>query len=238
MAGVTRGRGEGPVTRNVSDQRGHSLATRIVVISGAALAFLLVGAAIGLLITVPTNSRTEPRPGKIEIGFAQDMSVHHRQTVTMATLARQQGHSPAVRQLAFDIETSQRDQVGRMRGWLGLWHEPTQPTDGHGEWMRVRDGHEHAATAPGGRNHMPGMANRQELAQLRGLRGPEFDIYFLQLMLRHHKGTLPMAEQASMHAALPPVSALAQSMITAQSSESDLITGMLAQRRADPLPPS
>lgn len=218
----------------------HSLTARIVIAGGAALALLLVGAAIGLLITIPANSDTEPRPGEIDVGFAQDMSVHHRQAVTMATLARQQGHSTAVRQLAFDIETNQRDQIGRMQGWLGLWHEPVQPTGGHGEWMDSRGGHQHghAAAAPAGSAHMPGMADRQELSQLRGLRGPEFDIYFLQLMLRHHVGGLPMAEQASMHAELPPVSALARSMVTAQSSESDLMTSMLTERRADPLPPS
>lgn len=228
------------MTRDVPDQREHSLAARIVVISGAALALLLVGAAVGLLITIPTTSRTETRPGKVDTGFAQDMSVHHQQAVTMATLARQQGHSPAVRRLGFDIETNQRDQIGRMQGWLGLWHEPAQNTDDHGEWMETPGGHEHhraAATQSGG-NHMPGMADQQELSQLRGLRGPEFDIYFLQLMLRHHVGGLPMAEHASMHATLAPVSALATSMVTAQSSESDLITSMLAERQARPLPPS
>nr|WP_228047038.1 DUF305 domain-containing protein [Saccharopolyspora sp. HNM0983] len=216
------------------------MAARITVVTGAALALLLVGAAVGLLITIPPGGRAEPRPSSVDIGFARDMSVHHQQAVTMATIARQQGHSAAVRQLAFDIDTNQRDQIGRMQGWLALWNEPVQSTDDPGEWMDVPGGRSHhrTAAAPARSGQMPGMAERQELSQLRALRGPEFDIYFLQLMLRHHVGGLPMAEHASLHASLPSVSALAASMVTAQSSESDLLTSMLADHEATPLPPS
>ena len=56
----------------------------------------------------------------MEVGFAQDMSVHHRQAALMAGIARERSTDPAVRSLAFDIETSQLEQIGRMQGWLRL----------------------------------------------------------------------------------------------------------------------
>ena len=57
----------------------------------------------------------------MDVGFAQDMSVHHQQAVQMASWERDHTTDPALKQLAFDIETTQLQQIGRMQGWLGLW---------------------------------------------------------------------------------------------------------------------
>lgn len=212
---------------------GRPLGARIFVAVAAALAMLLLGAALGLLIRVPSFDRAEPGPTPVDVGFAQDMSVHHQQAVTMATLARERAADVAVRQLAFDIETNQRDQIGRMQGWLSLWHEPAQAVGPPMEWMRA-EGHQHGAPASGD-GLMPGMASSAEMARLQELRGPEFDVYFLQLMLRHHEGGAPMADYGARHAAVPAVRELAKNMLGSQSTESQLMRSMLAQRGAPPL---
>ncbi|KAA5832770.1 DUF305 domain-containing protein [Saccharopolyspora hirsuta] len=213
------------------------LPARIFVAVAAALALLLLGAALGLLIRVPSFDRAEPEPTPVDVGFAQDMTVHHQQAVTMATLARERAADVAVRQLAFDIETNQRDQIGRMQGWLSLWHQPAQATGPLMEWMTA-EGHDHgtAATGPSrGGGLMPGMASSAEMAHLQDLRGPDFDVYFLQLMLRHHEGGAPMADYGARHATIPAVRELAKNMLGSQSSESELMRTMLAQRGAQPL---
>lgn len=212
------------------------LATRIFVAVAAALALLLLGAALGLLIRVPSFERAEPEPTPVDIGFAQDMSVHHQQAVTMATLAREHAADVAVRQLAFDIETNQRDQIGRMQGWLGLWHQPAQAVGPLMEWMSA-EGHDHgtASTGPSSGGLMPGMASSAEMAHLQALRGPDFDVYFLQLMLRHHEGGAPMADYGARHATIPAVRELAKNMLGSQTNESELMRSMLAQRGARPL---
>jgi ABC-type multidrug transport system fused ATPase/permease subunit len=84
---------------------------------------------------------------------------------------------------------------------------------------------------------MPGMATSEELARLRALSGEELDVYFLQLMLRHHQGGLPMAEYAVEHATVPVVATLAQTMVDGQEYEIGLMESMLAERGAEPLPP-
>ncbi|MEB3368273.1 DUF305 domain-containing protein [Saccharopolyspora mangrovi] len=211
--------------------------SQVIVAVVAALSLLLLGAALGLLIRVPSFDRAEPEATAVDIGFSQDMSVHHQQAVTMATLAREQAHDVAVRQLAFDIETNQRDQIGRMQGWLSVWNEPAQATGPVMQWMSDTGEHHHGATAMpmSGGAVMPGMATSEELSRLASMRGPEFDVYFLQLMLRHHQGGAGMAEYGATHAAVPAVSALAKNMLGSQGSEMELMKTMLSQRGAQPL---
>ena len=64
---------------------------------------------------------------------------------------------------------------------------------------------------------MPGMATDSEIAKLQGLTGTESDIYFLQLMIRHHQGGVPMMQYAAEHATNPVVRNFASKM--AQSQE-------------------
>ncbi|QGK72389.1 DUF305 domain-containing protein [Allosaccharopolyspora coralli] len=226
---------------NDSDNDRRPAWARVLVAVGAGLSLLLVGATLGLLLKIPSTG-TEPEPTPVDIGFAQDMTHHHQQAVTMATLARQHGNDQAVRQLAFDIETNQRNQIGRMQGWLSVWGRPAQAPGPPMRWMHgATDGHdghggsgEGAMVGPDGR--MPGMATSDELAELRSLRGQAFDVRFLQLMLRHHEGGAGMARSGAEQAAVPAVRGLATNMLTAQAKESDVMRGMLSARNTPPLP--
>ena len=83
---------------------------------------------------------------------------------------------------------------------------------------------------------MPGMATTDELLKLRTISGPEFDVYFLQLMLRHHVGGAPMAEYASTRATQSVVRGLSDNMLKSQSAETELMKDYLAKRGAAPLP--
>ena len=83
---------------------------------------------------------------------------------------------------------------------------------------------------------MPGMASPEQINQLRELTGIEADGLFLQLMIRHHRGGLLMAEAALEKAAEPEVRILAQSILDAQSSEIDLMQTMLQQKGFPPVP--
>lgn len=184
--------------------------------TGAVLALLLLGAAGGLLITLPGELAASPNAGPVDVGFAQDMSEHHLQAVQMASWKREHTADPALRQLAFDIESMQTNQVGRMQGWLTLWGQPLQAQSGvRMAWMT--DGSAHgghgsgAGTLPaGGVRRMPGMAGDDELARLRSLSGRQLDVYFLQLMLRHHEGGTGMLSYAAERAGEPAVRNLAR----------------------------
>ncbi|WP_246843066.1 DUF305 domain-containing protein [Allokutzneria sp. NRRL B-24872] len=218
-----------------------STAMRVLVVSVAVLAVLLLGAAGGLLLGLP-GGHGVPASNSVDVGFAQDMSVHHRQAVQMAGWARDHSTDQAVRQIAFDIETSQLGQVGRMEGWLGLWDKPELPASGkYMKWMTGPEAvaHGHGATNPNdpGVDIMPGMYTQQEWQRLRSLSGRELDVMFLQLMLRHHQGGTQMMEYAAKYATNPQVKNLAQSMLLSQGKETQTLRTLLTARGGQPLPP-
>ncbi|TWP53412.1 DUF305 domain-containing protein [Lentzea tibetensis] len=216
---------------------GRGNLARTLVASAAVLAVLLLGAAVGLLIKLPNSDRaTTPAADSVDVGFCQDMAQHHLQGVQMANIARDRSTDPEVRNVAFDIASTQTEQIGRMKGWLMLWSQPEQVTD-HMKWMADSGGHAHgtAASSGDGIAVMPGMATTADLAKLRSLSGKEFDVYFLQLMLRHHQGGAPMAEYAAKRAGQHVVQVLADNMLRSQTHESDIMKTMLTERGAQPL---
>ncbi|OXM67840.1 DUF305 domain-containing protein [Amycolatopsis vastitatis] len=218
--------------------------SRWVIIGGTLLAVLLIGATAGMFLTraIDDDPAATPAAGSVEVGFAQDMSTHHLQAVTMAGWARDHSTDPEVRQLAFDIERTQLEQVGRMKGWLMLWDKPEQPIGAPMQWMtEPMQGHDGMSMAPSSVNPaggplMPGMATDAELTKLRSLSGKQLDVYFLQLMLRHHQGGTAMAQYAASHSSLPALKALVNSMLTSQGAEMDQMKLMLSARNAQPLP--
>ena len=209
---------------------------RPVLAVALALGLLLLGAAGGLLLGLPGSSSPEgPAPGPVDVGFAQDMTVHHQQAVEMASWERDHTTDPALAQLSSDIEATQTGQIGRMQGWLELWNAAPLPVGGHMAWM-TEPSHDHSATAGGGVATMPGMASSADLTALRAATGPQLDVLFLQLMLRHHEGGASMLRYGAEHAAVPQVRNLAAQMLSSQTSESDYLRQLLAQRGGQPLP--
>ena len=220
-----------------------SRASRVLVYVAAALVLLLVGAAVGMLLTLSrTESTAAPDAGSVDVGFAQDMRVHHLQAVTMAGIERDRTTDPVLRGIAFDIESTQLAQLSEMSGWLTVWGQANLPSPGaaHMAWMSEGGTHEHSngtgGTTTGPVQRMPGMATTEEINKLRKLSGSELDVLFLQLMLRHHQGGLEMAQYAAEHAAVGYVRNLAQKVVSSQDNEVRLMTAYLNQRGAEPLP--
>jgi uncharacterized protein (DUF305 family) len=198
---------------------------RGIVVAGVVLVLLLAGALGGLVLGQRTTAAYGPPAGAIDVGFLQDMTVHHTQAVQMAVWERSNTADPALRQLAFDIESTQNQQLGMMQGWLRLWGQPTEAAPGHYmAWMGM--------SAP----VMPGMASDVDLTRFRSQTGDALDVAFLQLMLRHHRGGLSMMQEEAARGSVPVVVALARSMVASQTAEADTMTQMLAQRGAAPLP--
>jgi uncharacterized protein (DUF305 family) len=197
-----------------------------------AVALVALGTAVVLLADRRTGP-TIPAPAAVDAGFARDMQTHHLQAVRMAGIVRDRTGDPLIRTMAFNIETSQREQVGEMTGWLGMWGLPVNHQDRPMAWMGVMAA-EHRLQ-PDGR--MPGMASTAEIDQLRTLPPARMDVLFLQLMIRHHQGGLPMLDYAAHHAAIQAVRILAEKSAAAQTWEITTLRGMLADRGGQPLPP-
>lgn len=201
---------------------------------------LLTGFALGLFARIPLDGKADPKPSAVDIGFSQDMSVHHTQAVEMSAVALSNSTDPAVKRLAYDILTTQQNQAGRMQAWLQLWGEPLLPTGGYMGWMTGAEGASHHGHGQqehtGPVQSMPGMASQEELDKLGKATGPALDVLFLQLMLRHHQGGTAMIEYATERAETSQVRALAESMGKTQAGEATLMQQMLTDRGASPLP--
>ena len=225
----------------MTEEPQHPSWNRPVVIGASVIVVLLLGAVLGMFLTQRAldsgTSAATPGAGSVEVGFAQDMSVHHLQAVTMANWERDHTTDPQLKQLAFDIQSTQLEQVGRMKGWLMLWDQPEQAPGAYMTWMAGASGHDGMAmtSSSAGVMTMPGMADDAELARLRSLSGKDLDVYFLQLMLRHHQGGTAMAQYAHDHTSVDAVKTLAQNILDSQGAEMTLMKQMLAARGAQPL---
>jgi len=234
-AGSDADRGGAPTTR-------PARWVRMILAGVAVLGVLLIGAVLGPALPLVGAVSAQSDGGPVDVGFAQDMSVHHRQAVLMAGLARDRSTDPAIRLLAFDIETNQLEQIGQMQGWLSLWNAAALPTGRYMTWMAGADsmpgmaGMAHGS-GPAGVATMPGMASPADLDRLRAASGAQFDLLFLQLMLRHHQGGAPMAQYAAQHGEIAQVRNLAEKMVVSQGAESEYMAQLIMQRGAQPLSP-
>ncbi|EID81293.1 MULTISPECIES: DUF305 domain-containing protein [Rhodococcus] len=231
----------------VDDAARRRSASRSAVALGAIIA-VLVGVLLGAWAQrwLDGDQPGAPAGDSVDVGFAQDMSVHHGQAVEMSAMALANAADPAVRSLAYDVLTTQQSQLGTMQGWLSLWDRPPLGSGEPMQWMPTDSaaGSAHhsmpgmesgTATADSSSPPMPGMATTGELADLRRTTGSAFDARYLQLLLRHHKGGIPMAQYAADNAAVPPVSALAGQMVATQQAESTAIEQLLAAKGATAL---
>lgn len=219
--------------------------THWAAITAVVLAFLFAAAA-----TVTSAQRDEepagiavPARDSADAGFARDMSVHHQQAVEMSFVVRDRTQDEEVRRLAYDIANTQAGQRGTMMGWLDLWALPkvesgTEPM----AWMDMGDaGHSghgggHAEAGAAGDPLMPGMATAAEVKRLGTLGGKQAEVFFLQLMIDHHKGGVHMAKGCVDKCTVAVERDLAQGMVDAQESEIALMTELLKKRGAAPRP--
>ncbi|NYI03277.1 DUF305 domain-containing protein [Allostreptomyces psammosilenae] len=194
---------------------------------GGVLALLM---AVGLLVVAgiggPDVARGASTPGDSspEAGFCRDMSIHHQQAVEMSFLVRDATDDEAVRRLAYDIINTQANQRGMMLGWLDAWDLPVGSSRPYMEWM----GHAHTPTVDG--PLMPGMATDAEVRALAAAEGEQAEILYLQMMLEHHRSGVTMAEAIVERTDQDDVERLAQTMVNGQTSEINLIEGMLEER--------
>lgn len=184
---------------------------------------VLLALAGGLALGRSTAGGVPRVVDPVDIGFAQDMKVHHAQAVLMGSVLHRRSTDPQVQALALDVMTTQQGQIGIMSGWLDLWGH-TQTTSGPTmAWM----GHD------GG---MPGMASADEIASLEALPTSELEEAYLRLMVRHHLGAVPMAAFAADRATSPDLVRLAGGMESGQAAEIELMQDMLVERGHAPEP--
>jgi uncharacterized protein (DUF305 family) len=215
---------------------------RTLVVIATAVVFLLFGVAGGFVLALyRAAAPTSTTPGPVSVGFVQDMLARERQAVEVAATAQERTSDIAVRQLAADVATRAAAELGRTQGWLQLWGEGENPVGGPMKWMSspVDANHGHEVVVDGDGvvgpalpsatpSHIPGFAREGEIRALRESDGPEFDVLFLQLMLRHHEAGELVLEYGSQAAEAPGVREFAVGQLDAEATEGNRMRELLA----------
>lgn len=205
--------------RGRSGRVGLAAAAAVMIVVVALLAF-----SIGRLSALDT---ARPSNMSADAGFDRDMQVHHDQGVELAILIRERTDDPAVRRLAYDIETTQAQQSGQLYGWLTLWGLPQASSEPSMAWMTAAGEHE---SMSGSSMAMPGLATPAQIATLTAETGVQAERTFLTLMIAHHRGAIEMADAALQRAHNPAILTFARGVIASQRPEITAMTRMLADR--------
>ena len=192
---------------------------------------LLVGVVVGVgVFLLGQNSIASNEANAAEIGFAQDMSVHHQQAIEMSFLMREKTDNQEIRGFAFDIINTQANQRGMMLGWLDSWQQPSTTTETPMTWMMDdMSSMDHSQMTkgftPGA--YMPGMATSGEMRTFAEAAGADAEQLFLELMIRHHQGGVMMADGVIKRSDNETVTRLAQTMVNGQQAEIDYMNELL-----------
>lgn len=138
---------------------------------------------------------------RADVDFMRGMIHHHQQAVLMAGWVEERTERTDLRMLAERIAVSQADEIAYMNAWLEDRGEETVPNTAHTDHAaHGQAGHAghvgqagHVSQAAG-TDHagMPGMLTPVELEALEKSTGREFEILFLESMIKHHEGALVM----------------------------------------------
>ena len=145
-------------------------------------------------VTIAGAPAPSPPAAKFEIKFLTDMIDHHHMAVMMAEMCLEKATHAELRALCENIRTAQMAEIEQMQSWLQDWY---------------------------GISHEPEMKPGDEkmMDRLASLSGPEFEIEFMEMMIKHHEKAIKEARQCLDKAVHAELRTLCQNIITTQSAE-------------------
>ncbi|MGI8763591.1 MAG: DUF305 domain-containing protein [Ilumatobacteraceae bacterium] len=172
------------------------------------VATALIAGMIGWLVH---DTVSEPGAGDVDVGFLQDMRVHHEQAFEIAmTYLDRPDTDRGLRVVARTIVFGQSIEIGRMIELLRSFDAPEAGEDYTAmEWIGM-------AMAI---DTMPGLATETQLDELASASGNTADRLFVELMTAHHEAGIDMAEFAAENASDDDVQAFADSMAEGQRDD-------------------
>lgn len=152
--------------------------------------------------------KSSPNATKAEFDhqFIDTMIVHHQSAIEMAQLAEERAAHDELKQMAKKMSADQKREIEQLQNWKQEWY----PDKGDALNMR-----------------MPGMAESMKdmpMDKLEAAKGEEFDRQFIDMMMRHHRGAIEMAQTAQKKAKHPEIKKIAQEIIREQKKENAQMT--------------
>jgi uncharacterized protein (DUF305 family) len=160
------------------------------------IALLIALSLTGLMLqpVAADDPALTPAQQHYEVRFMQGMIDHHAMAVEMAEICLQKAIDEELRSLCEQIIASQSQEISLMQSWLSDWYGITYEPQ-----MKPGD--------------------MKMLERLAALSGSEFEIAFLEDMIRHHQKAIHEAEQCVEKAYHSELVALCQNIIAAQAAE-------------------
>lgn len=165
----------------------------------------IVGAGLLAAIPIPCSA-AEPAPdkatAKFEIRFLKDMIDHHNMAVEMAVICEGKAVRAELEAQCGEMRTGQSEEIELMQGWLADWY---------------------------GIEYEPrmGLRDMEMLEMLAMLDGAEFEIEFLEMMIKHHGTAIKSSGKCTRRAAHNALRQLCHDIIEAQRAEIELMRDWL-----------
>ncbi len=147
-----------------------------------------------------------------DVMFLQMMLPLHAQGLELTGLAKERAVRPAVRDLAGELDTLQREESETMTGWLAEWAQPT------------------AVNAdPGAHAHHGGLhqTSPAEIAALKSTPDAAFDTTFLNLMTGHLHNSVALTKTEVDGGSNPEAKELATRIRESRSREISRLLGLV-----------
>jgi uncharacterized protein (DUF305 family) len=170
-----------------------------VLLLGAAAAFAAYDRELPWLGRDPTNDQT----------FMRHMTAHHEQGILLASIAAESAGDPHLRALSKLMVASQKGEAEILAHWWKSWFiEPMQTCS-------VEE-----------RASMPGLLDAAAIERLRSTETTSFDRLFIELMTRHHRGAVKMADTQLRYGSDLRVRMMAHAIRHGQQGEIALMHGV------------
>jgi uncharacterized protein (DUF305 family) len=162
----------------------------------------------GPVSAVPDRLKSAPAPTQaarnFEVDFLTDMIDHHHMAVMMSETCVQKAVHADLRALCEDIIAAQSQEIEMMQTWLQAWY---------------------------GVQHEPEMkpGSMKMMERLASASAAEFEIAFMEMMIRHHRKAVIEGERCLARAWHPELHALCQNIIETQTEEIALMSSWLCQ---------
>jgi uncharacterized protein (DUF305 family) len=153
-------------------------------------------ATAGLLVSPASAERAAPieSVARYEVDFMQDMVDHHAMATEMAQMCLHKAVHAELRSMCADIIAAQRQEIEELRSWLAEWYGVShQPNLGTGDMMKMQ--------------------------KLDRSSGAEFEIRFMESMIRHHWKAIVEARVCAFRAYHDELVEMCRSIIAAQGQE-------------------
>lgn len=169
----------------------------------------------------PTATPTQGPVDPADAEFVNMMIPHHYQALIMSRMAPSRSNDPNLIALAGSIEIEQELEIAVMQGWQS--ENGLEVTNAAMAYNDLIMHHAH---------HLEemGMATPAQLAALSAAEGNDFDVLYLQLMIRHHQGALDMIVHVLMHGSDETLAQWANDMYVTQQAQINWMQAMLADK--------